>query len=404
MDLIKKALFYGIVAAATIVASEFIIHAAAALSPTLRSLVFIYSTEPMMIPSERLGMAGNPRHPGLDRNGYRNNEIADSYDIVALGDSHTFGTTVDISEAWPNLLDSSSEYSVYNMGLGGYGTVHSLLLYDDAIKFDPQLIIIGVYFGNDFYDNFRLDFGTDRFSLLTERERELIERLETEETIAEKVSFLFDFGASQDDEQDTRSIRRFLSQESGLYGMLRAIKNIAVPPVSDEATILVPNFEDAASALTEKQRMLATPFDGNEWRTILTAPYRLAVEDRDDPRIAYGFHVALEALRAIRDRAESDDVELLVVLLPTKEYVFQERVFGADSHSAFDSLISWEETSRNQVAAFLMHEGISFVDPAPILIDSIQQPYFENADGHPNALGHKLIMELIHEHLDQLLE
>ena len=118
--------------------------------------------------------------------------------------------------------------------------------------------------------------------------------------------------------------RRWVSEHVRLYGLLRALKERLTPaPVTP---LLSRKLETAAQAVTPKVAHLASVFDGGEWRTILTAPYRNRVLDDRDPRIRAGFDVAREAVNRMAQRCKAERVEFLVVLIPTKEMAFYQHV------------------------------------------------------------------------------
>jgi hypothetical protein len=396
MSSTKQLGFYAIMILIMVVLAELVLHAATWVSPQLRSIIFKYSAPSLIVDSELLGRAGNPKHPEIDKNGYRNARVKRDYDVIALGDSHTFGASVRRDEAWPNLLNDEASYSVYNMGLGGYGTVHSYLQYEQAAELSPEIVLVAVYFGNDFFDNFAIEYPRDLFGLSSDDVRVEIDRLEAEQTIAEQVSTLFRMGEAPptDAGETTSGLRKFISNNSGLYGLLRALKDIATAP-RPGPSILSEDFDEAAAALTTEQKQFASPYNGDTWRTILTSPYRLTVSDRDDARIEYGFQAAKAALSGLADKTAADQVELMVVLVPTKEYVFAEAVDPDEDHIGFRSLVDWEARNRAELVSFLENANITVIDPLPALRASTEQPYFENADGHPNPLGHEIIARAI---------
>lgn len=396
MSSTKQLGFYAIMILIMGVLAELVLHAATWVSPQLRSIIFKHSASSLVVDSDLLGRAGNPKHPDLDKNGYRNTRLKRDYDVVALGDSHTFGASVKRAQAWPNLLNADQPYSVYNMGLGGYGTVHSYLQYEQAAELSPEIVLVAVYFGNDFFDNFAIEYPRNLFGLNSDAARAEIDQLEAEQTIAEQVSTLFRMGEAPPtgDGAKTSGLRKFIARNSGLYGFLRAIKDIATAP-RPGASILAEDFDSAAAALTEAQKQFASPYDGPTWRTILTSPYRLTVSDRDDARIDYGFQAAKAALSGLADKTEADAVELMVVLVPTKEFVFADVVDAAEDHIGFQALVAWETRNRAELVAFLETENIPVIDPLPALRAAAEQPYFENADGHPNPLGHEIIARSI---------
>jgi len=83
----------------------------------------------------------------------------DSYDykfnkeeIWIFGGSFTYGWSIDDTETFPWLIQERfPSYEVVNFGVGGYGTVHSFLQFQEAIKIHkkPQIVIVAYA---DFHD------------------------------------------------------------------------------------------------------------------------------------------------------------------------------------------------------------------------------------------------------------
>ena len=71
---------------------------------------------------------------------------------VAIGDSQTYGDEVSRQEAWPQRLAELTGRSVYNMALGGYGPVEYERLLPEALALSPQVVLVGLYAGNDLAD------------------------------------------------------------------------------------------------------------------------------------------------------------------------------------------------------------------------------------------------------------
>jgi hypothetical protein len=97
----------------------------------------------------------SPRLRDVDENGFRNSNPADSFDVFAVGDSHTFGVNVSSEHAWPAELASETGLKVYNTGVGSYGiaTYHAilskLLASDKSSK-----AIVALFPANDFQIGF----------------------------------------------------------------------------------------------------------------------------------------------------------------------------------------------------------------------------------------------------------
>lgn len=70
---------------------------------------------------DELGWVLSPKIKDSDEKGFRNKCYIPNPDIVAIGDSHTYGYNVPREESWPEILSRISGKTVYNFGMGGYG-------------------------------------------------------------------------------------------------------------------------------------------------------------------------------------------------------------------------------------------------------------------------------------------
>jgi hypothetical protein len=96
-----------------------------------------------------LGHVMDPASPEIDAFGFRNSEAGDHSDIVAIGDSHTYGFNVSSASSWPQLVSRHTGLSVYNFGIGAYGFLHYKYVFDLALARRPRMIILGLYVPND---------------------------------------------------------------------------------------------------------------------------------------------------------------------------------------------------------------------------------------------------------------
>src|SRR5512132_1228853 len=158
------------------------------------------------VPDKILGAVLTQHGSGYDAWGFRNRKVPSSVDIVAIGDSHTFGNTAKMDESWPYVLGRVTGRSVYNMGLGGYGpNQYYYLLKTKALPLKPKMIVCGLYMGDDFEGAYKTTYGLDYWSYL----RELP---------AEKVNF--DIWEHEADPTWHKSIRVWLSRHSVVYKLV----------------------------------------------------------------------------------------------------------------------------------------------------------------------------------------
>jgi hypothetical protein len=103
----------------------------------------------------------------------RNHELnSNTTKIAILGDSFTMGTGVyeeDMyvpqTEKWLNQLDKEFNYEVFNFGVSGYGLTHyKTILERNALKYNPDLVVIGFCASNDHY-RIGTDFSMDDFTI-----------------------------------------------------------------------------------------------------------------------------------------------------------------------------------------------------------------------------------------------
>src|SRR4030095_14915524 len=69
----------------------------AVLSPTVDRVLespWTVNSPRESLPDERLGSRPNPSYPGHDSKGFRNPRVPAKADVVALGDSNTYGANV----------------------------------------------------------------------------------------------------------------------------------------------------------------------------------------------------------------------------------------------------------------------------------------------------------------------
>ena len=183
------------------------------------------------------------------------------------------------------------------------------------------------------------------------------------------------------------SLRSFLSVNSSLWGFSRAVKN----RLSPTPTVIGSDFRTAAAALTPKQLEYGSVFEGTDWRTIFTSGYRHAVVDYEEPRIQVGYWLTLYAAERIDELGKQNGIVSIFVLLPTKESAFLNKVKNTKEHVWYEELIRDEDRFRQLMIRYMDKKRLTYVDMTPTLRSMAQQPYFETADGHPNAIGHEAI-------------
>ncbi len=385
----------------TLIALELMLQVAAHLFPRVEAVLFRpqFVTGPTgptlpffarVLPDNELVFRGNPQVPEHDANGFRNRAVPDTTDIVAIGDSLTYGTSVAFDQAWPRVLEKISSCRVYSMAVGAYGPLQYAILAKRALQFKPRLLLVGIYFGNDFFDAWQMYLrNPSEYSVPQEL---LIEALlrELRQPLSRNVT---EFFLPRD---ASLPLTRYLAQNSALWGFSRAIKNKLF---GSQNSVLSGEFHTAVAALTAKQLEYSSVFEGPDWRTILTSGVREAAQKSDDPRIQVGFWLTQWAIQNIDQLAKRNGIAAVFILLPTKESVFVEKVKNADDHKYFKKLTTEEDQHRKDLIEYMDKNDLAYIDMAPSLRSIVRQPFFENADGHPNAVGQEAIATAVQKQI-----
>jgi len=273
-------------------------------------LLLSYPSEiPRIVSSEKLGHRPNPMYPGHDRNGFRNRSVPKRADIVAMGDSQTYGMNVKIDQAWPQQLQKLGKIRVYNVAFGGYGPVHSFVLLDEALKFEPKLVIEAFYSGNDLHDSYRLIYNENQLPDMKSSDEKVLRDIYE----AKNIESLRDRANRNETKQSKQtqtpnpenysSFTQYFPKRCKLFrificGVLtvnRLYKDYLHPSFGWE--------HEKKRAMENETNYL--PFENGKFRTIFTPDLRFFALDLNDVRILEGYRLSLEAFRLMRERTKA---------------------------------------------------------------------------------------------------
>lgn len=378
----------------TAIVIEISLHLSSALVPAVDALT---RPQAALIEDDRLGVKGNPNWPDHDVRGFRNATALEKASVVALGDSHTYGTNVAAEEAWPSVLARLQEKPVYNMGTPGNASSHAFDGRPVAMSLDPETIIFALYFGNDFCDEFlfarRNDLTAEHANV---DEIEKIMELERRGTIEDEIAFLFGAGTDGSGVGRLATIKTFVKESVRTYGLLSAIHD-RMRPESGTSALMRKDFAKAVADLSAKQLEYVSIYEGPDWKTIFTARYRFLCLDDSDPRVTMGVKISMENIGKMHRMAQEKGIRFYVLLMPTKEFVFFPKIENREEHRLLSQLIENEERIGRQLKNYIQDMGIVVIDPVPELRIAESQPYFQNGDGHPNAAGHEIVARKVFE-------
>jgi lysophospholipase L1-like esterase len=343
-----------------------------------------------------LGLKLAPHALGHDANGFRNDTVPQNVDIVALGDSQTWGVNVERQGAWPQQLSKISGHSVYNMGLGGFGPVQYRVLTPQALTLSPKIIVVGLYLGNDIYDAYKMAYHYEAHRALRGNSAGDL----SADTVGDRANALWN-----EEKQFHANFGR--ASFSGWSFWLR--EHLALGRLLNR-TGLWPGSRDIDYEI-DRRWAEAQPHHGAVCEdagreTVLTPAYRLAGMDLDEPRIAEGLRITKELLSQIQNEVSAKQARLIVLLLPTKESVYAKVRSGKISlDPGYQNLVDMEGRIRSELISTCQAHRIAFVDALPYLSGALERGervYPTTTESHPNERGYFVIASAVNENLSKL--
>jgi lysophospholipase L1-like esterase len=340
-----------------------------------------------MIDDPVLGQRIKPYTTGHDALGFRNAEVPERANVVAIGDSQTYGVSASRDGSWPHQLGELRHEPVYNMALGGYGPLQYLYLTEnEAKKLRPQQLLVGFYLGNDLIDAYRLAHHSPYWKSWGERWSAESDGSEEQQT------------ANAEPKKRFANIRDWLSRHSVLYSMLRVT---LFPWLASREQ------DHIAMQVTPDEQMIWIDPSGHSVRTIFTPQSRLAVLDMQIPSVQEGLRITKRAFTSLQKEAVAQNAELLIVLIPTKERVYCHYIkdSGGLIPTTFISLCDAEERTKGELEQYFDTNKIEYVDVTKALEAQTYkhiQIYPKDSDGHPLAIGYGVIARTVYDAVRRL--
>ena len=316
-----------------------------------------------------------PYSAGHDEWGFRNLSLPTRADIVAIGDSTTYGDAAPATGSWPSWLARATGLTVYNLGLGGYGPPDYLYLLETlAPRLAPSLVIVGLYFGNDLYDAVEHVYAREHWRELRRSEPGGVTPVPLPLPPATPPSSA---------RFTPEGARDWLETHSMLFRLVEA------GPVGQT----INRYADRAGAEGGCALEGGSPFP-----TVLTPHDRLRALDLSSGKIQEGLQITLGLFARMRRVADQTGARLLIVLIPTKESVLADRIDDTRDAACIDVLrqvVSNERQARERIIEELRQQGIGYVDVLPALKAGVEagteRMYLRSGDSHPNDRGYRVI-------------
>jgi hypothetical protein len=404
----RRLLFGSMAILLALALAEGTLHLLCAFSPSVGRLLGAIPPVPAALLDPVRGWVGNPEAPGHDARGFRNPKALEQADVVAIGDSQTWGAGVSPEDAWPLVLGNRLGRPVYSMSLGGYGPADYLSLMKEALTLQPRAVVVCLFTGNDIYDSFadvRVGglhtnllppnaFGPDR---LTEINATLGDpRIAWENTVntttsadvfKEKTSALY-------------GVRLLLSRHCRLYGLARALfRGVVKDPLGGDRAHMTFDAETRRLSHLDPSIAASARDTVRGGGTMLRVGVRWASLRADDPRNAEGERLSIALLQEMDRRARAAGARLFVTFLSTKETAWNGLDgIESDAPPEWDLLRRDEEAMLARMTAALHAADIPVLDLLPEIRAALvrgEDIHFEDLDDHIAPAGHRLVADLL---------
>lgn len=313
---------------------------------------------------------------GFDDWGFRNKHVPLSAPIVAVGDSHTFGNTAMMDDAWPAVLGRTTGLEVYNLGLGGYGpNQYYHLFMTKALQLKPKWVICGLYMGDDFENAFSITHGLKFWASLREGHWDVMspDNWDPGPPV---------WGAN---------IRNWLSRHSMMYRIIFHGPSVAVLKEFIRFRQVATGSDPYTTSVIREDRNIREAF----------RPLGIAESlNQTSNLIREGMRITFHLIEEMDKECRKEGCKLLVVIIPTKETVFANYIEQDPKLHLYETLhkvIVNERQAKSEMVKYFDDHRIKYIDVLPALERSVEKQLYAQTtrDMHPGRNGYRVIGETV---------
>lgn len=319
-----------------------------------------------------------PETGAHDEWGFRNLDVPRDVDVVAIGDSNTWGINATWEKNWPGWYSQLTGKSIYNFGVPAYGPAEQFyLLKNKALQLEPELIILALYLGNDFGDAYRTVSTFPYWAAYRTDSMPVYETIEESEFVPRDLD-------APEGGESVLVLRNWLRRNSMLFRIIEE------GPLGQKINAWGDQWEGS-----EQERCVLTATGPSS--TVFSPEIRFLYLDPDRQEIQEGVDLTLRFVQEMADLASENGIGFIVVLVPTKESVLIGSIDEPEGRCATElaKVVEAEKHFRDRVRDFLRKSDIWFVDPLDALRTAAAQRriYIRSFDSHPNEEGYRVIAE-----------
>ena len=345
------------------------------------------------IPDPKLGYRVSPYFPGHDRQGYRNADVPSQVDVLAIGDSMTYGFGASAEQAWPQRLQAKSGRVVYNAGVGGYGPCEYGIVLQELLRLAPKVVVLAVTVGNDLSDAYISVFHGHRCPDLALASPEASAALAAAD---QQQPFPSAPGVGPNAAPPDTGYKRL-----ALYRLVRSVRHQLATSSRLPFREYMDDTFDAASRRPGRIPLEAPP----AFRTVFLDPRVLsAFVDTSEIRIQEGLRITLHRFDQMNAELQKRGIKFVVVLLRDKPFVMRPVVERErpDTWARLAPLVSLEDRTVALLSQWLEERRIDHLEAGTAMQQTSaggRMLFPESDDHHPNGQGYDVIAETVMQFL-----
>ena len=294
-----------------------------------------------------------------DSSGFRNPVAGGQHEIVAIGDSHTYGNNVEWKDAWPYQLGRALNKSIYNYGIGGYGIYHYPYLASQAISHKPEYVILAFYPGNDI-QRYTCNYVSASYY------KELFESKLTQAECIKKP---------RSTKAKKREIK--LKNYSALLSSLSYLRKKYLNPIKAKL-FTNKNYFYIGDIIARKSQV----FKRNEMTNL------------QQPEVKANFEASKTILSMIRDKLHKRGIKFGVVIIPSKGLVIEQWAKNNKVKLPEKFNTTSVKALINKYISFFEDEKIFAIDSTPFVVEAftksveLKEDFYPLGDDHPLVRGY----------------
>lgn len=322
---------------------------------------------PTLVSDNTFHVRVKPYSAGHDKWGLRNKVVPENGDIIAIGDSMTYGYSASREGSWPMQLEKLLRRAVYNMGMGGWGPPQYFCVFQKyGLALNPNIAIFGLYLGNDLSESYTYrDIDCSNSSLDSQMTDTLIP--------TERKGFGI--------------IRDWLAQNSIFYQFIKYNFGNLIK----RASIVLSKIESNNVIIVDTENVQGVFKKGTIKRVSLSRQ-----------EILIGLSVMLNTLDRIEKLCIKHDIACYYVLINTKQMAYAKMINAShlepEVKSSILEVVEAENEVRKRIIEYAAQQGLKIIEPLVTMQNEIKQKkmlYPLTEDIHPNSNGYRVIAKEI---------